>query len=119
MGSFEQNGLTFQPDRAGVTVDAPEEISTGLDYEDLDLDPELAAEELGRRLSALTVEPIADDEGIFDLAVHRGDALVAALIVSCDDDAVGLSGERTSHVTDDELAQALHGALTSTRARSR
>jgi hypothetical protein len=119
MGSFEQNGLTFQSDRTGVSVDAPEEILTGLDYEDLDLEPELAAEELGRRLSALTSETIADEEGLFDLAVFRGEALVAALIVSCDDDGVDLSGERTSHVTDEELAAALLDALRSSRARSR
>jgi hypothetical protein len=112
MAGFVRRGFTFQIDREGVTLDAPEEIVFNVDYEDLQLDDSSAAEEVGNRLTALTGEQVADEEGIFDLAVYRDGELVAALVLSCEEGMLSLGGERSDDVKDDELAAAIVAALT-------
>ena len=102
-------------DREGVTLESPEEITLDVDYDDAGLDPDDAPSELGRALSALTEEQVEDEEGMFALAVYRGGAPVAALSVSCEDDALNLGGERVRDITDEELAAALVEALRSRR----
>ncbi len=118
MASFEQDGLSFHLDRVGVTLPTSREIQLDVDYDDLAIDPDRAADELGRRLSALTGEAVMDEEGLFDFAVYRGETLLAALVLSCEDDELSLGGERAETIDDEDLARAVVGALTSSRARA-
>lgn len=111
MSSFERNGLTFTIDHEGVTLEDSAEIEIEIDYETLAVDSESAPEKIGERLSKLTGAEIADEEGIFDLAVRREGELVAALMMACEDDALVLGGERSDGVSDEELAEALALAL--------
>lgn len=111
MPAFESQGLSFEIDRAGVSIDEPEEIQLSVEYSDLGTDEASAPFDLGERLSALAKEKVVDEEGIFDLAVYRGRELVAALVLACEEDALALGGERVSGVEDEQLAEAIVAAL--------
>ena len=111
MSTFDSRGLSFSLDRQGVEIPGASTIQLDLAYEDLGWGEEDAATQLGASLSRRLGEPVADEEGIFDLCVRRGDAIVAALVLSCEDDAIALGGERSTAVTDEELAEALADAL--------
>lgn len=111
MSFFERNGLRFTHDREGVAVETPYEIQIDIAYEDLAIDEDDAPAVVGKRLSKLTKSVIVDEEGIFDFAVTRDGALVAALVLACEDDALELAGERTAAITDEELAEAIYLAL--------
>jgi hypothetical protein len=109
--TFESQGLVFALDRAGVEIANADVIQIDLSCEDAGLDPDHAAEQLGARLTKLLGEEVSDEEGMFDLAVSKDGAIVAALAVACEDDTLELGGERTAAVTDEELAAALAQAL--------
>ncbi len=111
MNDCASRGLAFSLDRHGVEVPEGSPIQLDLAFADVGLDEEHAAQQLGERLTRLLGETVADEEGLFDLCVNRGDTVVAALILSCEDDAIALGGERSSAVTDEELAEALAEAL--------
>lgn len=113
VSTFQSAGLVFAVDRAGALVESPHLIELDVGYDVLGIDPESAPTELGRRLSNLLGEPIEDDEGIFDLVVTKDGAVVAALVLACEEDAVALGGERSSEIDDDGLATALVRALDS------
>lgn len=87
---------TIEPDEAGLGGDEP------------------LAELLGRRLTALLGVPVSDEEGIFDLAVERDGAVVAAVQLSCgedDEDVLELLGERSPSLPVSALVEALVEAL--------
>jgi len=109
--TFESQGLVFAIDEAGAELASSEEVQIDIALEDLEIDPETAPELLGRRLSRLVGEAIADEEGMFDLVVSREGAVVAAILVACEDEALALSGERVADITDFALASALIEAL--------
>lgn len=111
MSTFESRGLSFSLDREGVEIPDATTIQLDLAYEDLGWGEEDAATQLGAALSRRLGEAVADEEGIFDLCVRRGDVIVAALVLSCEDDTIALGGERSSGVTDEELAEAIAEAL--------
>jgi hypothetical protein len=111
VSTFQSAGLVFAIDRTGAEIDAPHLIELDVGYDVLGIDPESAPEEMGKRLSGLFGEPIEDEEGIFDLVVSKDGAVVAALVLACEDDALALGGERSSEIDDDGLATALVRAL--------
>lgn len=111
MGSFQRLGLTFSVDRDGVELDPSERIDFEVAYEDLGFTDEKAPEQLGARLSELTGERVEDDDGIYDLAVHRDGALVAAVALCCEEGVLVFAGERVEGLADEDLAQALCEAL--------
>ncbi|WP_437727097.1 hypothetical protein [Sorangium sp. So ce861] len=116
-GFFEARGLRFRLDRQGAEVSGgparPVQATIEPDEAGLDGDEPLA-ELLGRRLSALLGAPVSDEEGIFDLAVEREGAVVAAVQLSCgedDEDVLELLGERAPSLPVRALAEALVEAL--------
>ena len=109
--TFEQDGFVFTLDRAGLKVHDGNPVDFELDYEELDIDPARAALDLGARLTTLLRQMVEDEEGLFDLAVHRDAQLVASLALSCEPDALEVVGERCSAVSEASLAQALLAAL--------
>jgi hypothetical protein len=112
--SFEANGLRFTHDLDGASVGEADTrpIDVALDPEDARLTSEAPLEEqLGERLSAMLGERVQDEEGIFDLAVERAGIVVAAVQLSCDDDAIELLGERAASLTEAALCEALIEAL--------
>lgn len=113
MASFHQGGFAFCIDREGVTVSESEPIEHAIEYEDFGGSAERAALDLGERLSRLTGEVVEDEEGIFDLAVYRAGELVAALVLSAEEEELELTGERVTQVKDQEIAEALTAALAS------
>lgn len=113
VSTFHSAGLDFIVDRAGAQIEAPHLIQLDIDYAVLGIDPATAPVEIGRRLSKLLGETVDDEEGIFDLAVTKDGALVAALVLACEDEAIELGGERSAEVDDDGLATALVRALES------
>lgn len=114
MTHFEAQGLSFRLDRAGALLERPEPIDIELAYDDLELAPDDAPEALGARLSRLLGESVYDEEGLYDLEVTRGGAVVAALVLACEDEALALGGERAASVSDEELAAAIAEALAPT-----
>ncbi|AUX30796.1 MULTISPECIES: hypothetical protein [Sorangium] len=119
-GFFEARGLRFRLDRQGAEVSGgparPVQARIEPDEAGLDGDAPLA-ELLGRRLSALLGAPVSDEEGIFDLAVERDGAVVAAVQLSCgdddedDEDVLELLGERAPSLPVRALVEALVEAL--------
>ncbi len=88
-GFFEARGLRFRLDREGAEVSGgpARAIQATIDPDEVSLDgDEPLPELLGRRLSALLGVPVSDEEGIFDLAVERDGAVVAAVQLSCGED---------------------------------
>lgn len=110
VSGFEQRGLRFDLDREGVSIDDPEVIQVDVDWADLGIEPDDAADEIRRRLAALTGQPLDQDE-LYDLVVSKSGHVVAALVVACEEDVLELAGERTVEVEDEELAEALLEAL--------
>lgn len=112
---FAARGLRFRFDREGAEVDGPRQaVAETIEPSDAGfVEGATLAEQLGARLSALLGETVGDDEGIFDLAVEREGAIVAAVQLSCDDDedTLGLLGERSGALAPGELASALAEAL--------
>jgi hypothetical protein len=111
VSTFESQGLVFALDKSGAEVGSPEIVQIDVACEDADIDPARAPEIVGERLSRLLDVPVSDEEGIFDLVVSKDGAVVAALVVACEDEALALGGERTAAVTDFALASALVEAL--------
>ena len=98
--------MSEEPARPVQASNDPDEAGLGGD--------EPLAELLGRRLSALLGAPVSDEEGIFDLAVERDGAVVAAVQLSCgedDEDVLELLGERAPSVQVRALVEALVEAL--------
>ncbi|WP_441292579.1 hypothetical protein ACSRUE_21235 [Sorangium sp. KYC3313] len=116
-GFFEARGFRFRLDREGAEVSgAPTRaVQATIDPGEAGLDgDEPLAELLGRRLSALLGAPVSDEEGIFDLAVERDGAVVAAVQLSCgedDEDVLELLGERSPSLPVRALVEALAEAL--------
>ncbi|WP_438006230.1 hypothetical protein WME89_47760 [Sorangium sp. So ce321] len=116
---FEAGGFRFRLDREGAEVsEAPARpVQASIDPDEAGLGgDEPLAELLGRRLSALLGAPVSDEEGIFDLAVEREGAVVAAVQLSCgedDEDVLELLGERAPSVQVRALVEALVEALRS------
>ncbi|WP_437319700.1 hypothetical protein [Sorangium sp. So ce385] len=116
-GFFEARGLRFRLDRQGAEVSGgparPVQAKIAPDEAGLDGDEPLA-ELLGRRLSALLGAPVSDEEGIFDLAIERDGAVIAAVQLSCgedDEDVLELLGERAPSLPVRALVEALAEAL--------
>ena len=109
--TFERDGFVFGLDRLGLTLEKSEVVEFELDYEELGIDPDAAPADLGAALTELLRQPVADDEGLFDLAVHRDGNLVATLTLSCEDDSLEVLGERMPSISEASLAHALLGAL--------
>lgn len=111
MSTFHSAGLDFAVDRAGAELESPHLIQLDIGYDVLGLTAEAAPAEIGRRLSKLLGEVVEDEEGIYDLVVTKDGALVAALVLACEDDGIELGGERSEEIDDDGLAAALVRAL--------
>ena len=109
--SFESKGLSFALDRRGLELTSGHPVELELDYADLGMDPDEAPAQLGAILSRLLDTRVADEEGLFDLSVHRGDVLVATLALACEDEMLEVVGERTEDVSEAALAEALLAAL--------
>ncbi|WP_437602092.1 hypothetical protein [Sorangium sp. So ce590] len=116
-GFFEAGGLRFRLDRQGAEVSGgpARAVQARIEPDEASLDgDEPLAELLGRRLSALLGVPVSDEEGIFDLAVERDGAVVAAVQLSCgedDEDVLELLGERAPSLPVRALVEALVEAL--------
>ncbi|WP_437817614.1 hypothetical protein [Sorangium sp. So ce1078] len=114
---FEARGLRFRLDRQGAEVsEGPARaVQARIEPDEAGLDgDEPLAELLGRRLSALLGAPVSDEEGIFDLAVERDGAVIAAVQLSCgedDEEVLELLGERAPSLPVRALVEALVEAL--------
>lgn len=109
--TFTRKGLVFSEDRAGTELENTRSIEIELDYEELGIDPDDAPAQLGAILSALLGAPVADEEGIFDLVVHKDGEAVATITLACEDDALEVVGERSNGLAEADLAEALLEAL--------
>lgn len=111
MATFEHDGLSFALDRSGLELASGKPVEIELDYADLGIDPDGAPEQLGVVLSRLLDMPVADEEGLFDLSVHRGGELVATLALACEDEMLEVIGERSATLAEADLAGALLATL--------
>ncbi|RYZ61313.1 MAG: hypothetical protein EOP08_13625 [Proteobacteria bacterium] len=110
--TFTRKGLEFAADRAGTELENTRAVEIELDYDELGIDVGAAPEQLGAILSTLLGEEMADEEGIFDLVVHKDGVPVATLTLACEDDALEVVGERVAAaVAEADLAEALLDAL--------
>ena len=112
MTPFEHAGLQFTLDRHGLELEGGHAVEIELDYADLDMDPDDAPAQLGHVLTRLFESTVADEEGLFDLAVHRDGVLVATLALACEDEMLEILGERATTVSEAALAEALLENLT-------
>lgn len=116
-GFFEARGFRFRLDREGAEVSGgpARAVQARIEPDEASLDgDEPLAELLGRRLSALLGVPVSDEEGLFDLAVERDGAVVAAVQLSCgedDEEVLELLGERSPSLPVRALVEALVEAL--------
>lgn len=108
---FAFEDLRFSHDRTGTELPEGRAIEFALDYDELGLDADEAPTQLGARLSALLGGVLEDEEGIFDLLVHRDGELVATLSLACEDDVLEVIGERVSSLVEAHLAEALLSEL--------
>ena len=104
--------LRFARDRVGLELESGKSVELELEYESVGIEPDDAPRQLGERLTAALGELFADEEGLFDVSVHRGDELVAVIALACEDDALEVVGERVSQLTQADLLRALRELLT-------
>lgn len=104
--------FSFTLDREGLVLDGgevdPVEATiacAALGWEEGDDDDVIDA--LEDRIAERTGEEVDDDEGIFDLAVHQGERLVAVLVVAVEDGAIEVHGERLRAVSLPSIVEAL------------